>query len=1341
MTSAGNEIERGTHRQGGRTGKLVEPVASPENDHLLSVKSVSSMDHLLQLPGRADSAYSSFSGGSNIPEYPTPSCHGEYFCVPPEQGPYMDSEYVTGICNLSAAHSALRSPQPYKAPDRSTHNNSHSCGITPSQRTSDQGPAALAVSPPALSPPWCPQSCNITHRHLDKPRESRGSAGHAEGSVQPAPGLQHGQPADRDGPWSQPWDAVTEKDVGPHREKPLENKGLSSDFTNEVSKAQVLKTEENGECSLSQQPAKRSNPRIFRRPSSFIFQEYLKTDSVMNVPKTLSAYNSGHANKIPKEMNFKSYHQAHSKPSAVNDTQEVKQCPRGVCKPCAREAALPSTVPGPSQRKESLPCAQGPLHAEWHSDMDQDVFEDSLELRYMENALLNKNAPRKLNSYADKNQCYDSEGKIMSNTRELVPNQQNKVQRSPLSCSCKAMEVEHPQCEELDQGRRRCCDGTSQMAFFRPKEDSTSQSLREVQKENQGNNSSPDLSTCLEQDEPPAQKHQPVFQTQLSRQLREEQAGEQITRQATPMLYYLSAGRTTNVLHPNKESRSSPKEIPSSSYAASAQCLEIQREGHQLERSSHHHQRSADDLQLQNKDLVWRSPASFTEECFQNDYIEKLKVAQKKVLKETSFKRKDLQMSLPVRLRQKSSKRPSVEHLRSFSLSSASEDAKPVPCSPSHVESLESFNRNEEIRRPQKGQAGGRKRVTQEQKKLCYSEPEKLNHLMDKEVSWSQVRDETTEQGTVASRRRDLENRGKAFSSSSVSRTELKQIQHSALIKYMERKISQRPGGSQHLPLQKRLSNPKAPPVQISIPDGSRMMQNDEVFCQLLPEQKSPDVFPPLPFAPPLSVTSRCDPNQGDRSCTSKCPSAESLPQAGGSAPGKAPERPKSTPSSTQDTCRCARGAAAPCRRCGSCPGTSSFHDPEKDGPKNHEHNDITGHVCGQDKNEQAPETSIPVPRSGSKESARVEESRTHSVSGNAALKHPEQQHPAASPGQGVHLHTAPAQPHQGHKHPAKGLLAQETSMHSNHDDVPLERETHLPQRRLQSSQDQRCQELAMEIIAKDNSLVDILMPHPLRKTALDLMEGLFPVNISMLDKSRRKRGKPQHVQENDRKSHGDGPEECPKSEHETKQRNKDPASMRNQVLKRNRDSTNELDDITSKKLELMANLQSRLQALWEEQELVLLEVRECAKWGEELEVLVRDLCKPNEFERYMMFIGDLEKVVSLLLCLSSRLARVQNAMSRMDGNTEPEEKQSLNERHKLLSRQREDAKDLKENLDRRERVVSGILAKYLTEQQLQDYQHFVQVKTSLLIEQKDLEEQIKFFEEQLENLKQSIPI
>lgn len=93
--------------------------------------------------------------------------------------------------------------------------------------------------------------------------------------------------------------------------------------------------------------------------------------------------------------------------------------------------------------------------------------------------------------------------------------------------------------------------------------------------------------------------------------------------------------------------------------------------------------------------------------------------------------------------------------------------------------------------------------------------------------------------------------------------------------------------------------------------------------------------------------------------------------------------------------------------------------------------------------------------------------------------------------------------------------------------------------------------------------------------------------------------------------------------------------------------------------LELISSLQSKLQSLCEERELILSEARECGKRGEELEAMVQDVCKPNEFERYMMFIGDLEKVVSLLLCLSSRLARVQNAMRKIDGNTDAEEKVS----------------------------------------------------------------------------------
>lgn len=82
---------------------------------------------------------------------------------------------------------------------------------------------------------------------------------------------------------------------------------------------------------------------------------------------------------------------------------------------------------------------------------------------------------------------------------------------------------------------------------------------------------------------------------------------------------------------------------------------------------------------------------------------------------------------------------------------------------------------------------------------------------------------------------------------------------------------------------------------------------------------------------------------------------------------------------------------------------------------------------------------------------------------------------------------------------------------------------------------------------------------------------------------------------------------------------------------------------------------------------------------------------------------------------------------------------QSLDSRHRLLCKQREDAKDLKDNLDRRENQVSTFLSRQLSAEQLQDYRRFVQTKASLLIRQKDLEEKQRLGEEQLEALSNSL--
>lgn len=85
--------------------------------------------------------------------------------------------------------------------------------------------------------------------------------------------------------------------------------------------------------------------------------------------------------------------------------------------------------------------------------------------------------------------------------------------------------------------------------------------------------------------------------------------------------------------------------------------------------------------------------------------------------------------------------------------------------------------------------------------------------------------------------------------------------------------------------------------------------------------------------------------------------------------------------------------------------------------------------------------------------------------------------------------------------------------------------------------------------------------------------------------------------------------------------------------------------------------------------------------------------------------------------------------------------KRTLTEKRKLLMRQHEDAKELKENLDRRERLVSSIMETHLDPERLDDYRHFVKMKSALIIEQRKLEDKIKLGEEQLKCLLDSLPL
>lgn len=304
---------------------------------------------------------------------------------------------------------------------------------------------------------------------------------------------------------------------------------------------------------------------------------------------------------------------------------------------------------------------------------------------------------------------------------------------------------------------------------------------------------------------------------------------------------------------------------------------------------------------------------------------------------------------------------------------------------------------------------------------------------------------------------------------------------------------------------------------------------------------------------------------------------------------------------------------------------------------------------------------------------------------------------------------------------------------------------------RERTAEDLKSEELAREIVGKDKSLADILDPGVKMKTTRDLMEGIFPKDEHLLEEAQQRR-----------KLLPKGP--SPRTTEEKREEPSVPAAAflatnstyystsapKAELLIKMKDlqeqqepeedSGSDLDhDLSVKKQELIDSIGRKLQVLREARESLLEDIQANNALGDEVEAVAKDVCKPNEFDKFRMFIGDLDKVVNLLLSLSGRLARVENALNNLDDSTSPGDRQSLLEKQRVLVQQHEDAKELKENLDRRERLVFDILASHLSDESLADYEYFVKMKSALIIEQRELEDKIHLGEEQLRCLVDSL--
>lgn len=91
--------------------------------------------------------------------------------------------------------------------------------------------------------------------------------------------------------------------------------------------------------------------------------------------------------------------------------------------------------------------------------------------------------------------------------------------------------------------------------------------------------------------------------------------------------------------------------------------------------------------------------------------------------------------------------------------------------------------------------------------------------------------------------------------------------------------------------------------------------------------------------------------------------------------------------------------------------------------------------------------------------------------------------------------------------------------------------------------------------------------------------------------------------------------------------------------------------------MQLIESISRKLAVLQEAQQGLQDDIRANVSLGKEVENHVKGVCKAHELEKFRLFVGDLDKVINLLLSLSGRLARVENAISGLDSEAPEEEK------------------------------------------------------------------------------------
>eukprot|EP00092_Neocalanus_flemingeri_P028530 GFUD01030983.1.p1 GENE.GFUD01030983.1~~GFUD01030983.1.p1 ORF type:complete len:714 (-),score=140.02 GFUD01030983.1:82-2223(-) len=155
-----------------------------------------------------------------------------------------------------------------------------------------------------------------------------------------------------------------------------------------------------------------------------------------------------------------------------------------------------------------------------------------------------------------------------------------------------------------------------------------------------------------------------------------------------------------------------------------------------------------------------------------------------------------------------------------------------------------------------------------------------------------------------------------------------------------------------------------------------------------------------------------------------------------------------------------------------------------------------------------------------------------------------------------------------------------------------------------------------------------------------------------------------------------------------------------------------------------VSGVQRQLETIKHQKEMLIKDIVQNEELGMSVTHKLEEVMSSREKDKYNTFIGELEKVILLMLSINVRLQKAEEELAC--GNLTDWEKESRRYKRDKLVKQLNEADNLKRMSDRRMKNVENIIEKHLTGDDLAAFKTYIEKKEELLTAQRACEDSEK---------------